>query len=472
MMSKCQDHHTHSADARRYERSPRQSVRALALILVAAVGGSILLGGCGSGDDSSDTATSQSRVVTDPSKLPATTITFWVGSENEPEARADAERFERLYPQIKIKVVPKAYNDILTTAKLVLASDDPPDVMSVDQGVGGMGQVVKANLLRPLDRYAEAYGWRGRFSPTLLKVNSMPEDGASLGSGPLWGVSQFGEMIGVFYNREKFARLADSPPTSFAEFEALLEKAKAAGEIPLAFGNLDKYPGDSLFQSLANVFAEKHEAREIVFGAPNASFDQPAFERAASTMQRWAEEGMYPDGYASIDELGAQREFTAGKGVFRIDGTWATSALQKQMGDNVGFFLLPNEAGEAPPVTGGPSLPLTIPVANEHPDAAAAWIDFATGKENVAVSLTTQQIPSMPPSAEQIEGNDLTPMQEEIYAAWESTNEGDLITPYLNYATDTLNDTMTASIQELLAMRISPSDLVARLQDDLEKAAK
>ena len=68
-----------------------------------------------------------------------------------------------------------------------------------------MGALVKGGLLTPLDDYAEAYGWGDRYSATLLDLNRFSADGKEFGTGNLYGLSQMGEIVGVFYNKEKVA---------------------------------------------------------------------------------------------------------------------------------------------------------------------------------------------------------------------------------------------------------------------------
>ena len=135
-----------------------------------------------------------------------------------------------------IKRVAKSFTDLKTTLKLAVSSNKAPDIVEANQGRPIMGQLVKGGLLKPLDAYADAYGWKDRWAKTLLDLNRFCADGKTFGAGNLYGVSQQGEIVGVFYNKDK----VDTVPSTFAEFEAMLAKAKKAGETPISFGNLDK----------------------------------------------------------------------------------------------------------------------------------------------------------------------------------------------------------------------------------------
>ena len=54
-------------------------------------------------------------------------------------------------------------------AKLVASGDDPPDVFAGNQGYQLDGELVKAGLILPLDKYAKAYGWEESFTPETLQ---------------------------------------------------------------------------------------------------------------------------------------------------------------------------------------------------------------------------------------------------------------------------------------------------------------
>ena len=134
-----------------------------------------------------------------------------------------------------------------------------------------MGEMVKAGLLRPVTDYAKVYGWDDRYSPTLLDLNKFSSDGTEFGSGDLYGLSQMGEIVGVFYNKEK----VPTPPTTLDEFEASLQEAKDAGETPIMFGNLEKWPGIHNFESVLGQTADKQAIRDFVFAKDGRLVRQP-----------------------------------------------------------------------------------------------------------------------------------------------------------------------------------------------------
>ena len=113
------------------------------------------------------------------------------------------------YPNVKVERIAKSFEDTVKTVKLAASDPDAPDIVPANQGRPIMGELVKAKLLRPITDYAKVYGWEDRYSSTLLDLNKFSPDGKEFGSGELYGLSQMGEIVGVFYNKEKVADAAD-----------------------------------------------------------------------------------------------------------------------------------------------------------------------------------------------------------------------------------------------------------------------
>ena len=330
---------------------------------VAALAAVIALAGCGTpGGDSDDNAEKTRESNADAAKVDVAkagdvTLTVWdqeVRGGQAKQIKRLNESFQAKYPNVTIKRVAKSFTDLNTTLKLAVSGPKAPDVVQANQGRPVMGQLVKGGLLRPMDAYADAYGWADRWSKTLLDLNRFSPDGKQFGTGNLFGVSQMGEIVGVYYNKDKVA----SVPKTFAEFEQMVAQAKQDGEVPISFGNLDKYGGIHEFQTVQNQYVDKQAVRDFVFAREGATFATAENEEAASKLQEWAEKGYFTPDYNGTGYDQAWPQFAKGRGPFLIGGTWLTSDLVDAMGDKLGFFLMPRpEEGGEPVSLGGESLP-------------------------------------------------------------------------------------------------------------------
>ena len=93
------------------------------------------------------------------------TLTYWEAANEylseEGVATLDAE-FQAKYPNVTLVRVAKVFSDIIATERLQASGPNPPDILVANGGYALLGLLVAAGLLRPLDSYAEAFGWVDR----------------------------------------------------------------------------------------------------------------------------------------------------------------------------------------------------------------------------------------------------------------------------------------------------------------------
>jgi raffinose/stachyose/melibiose transport system substrate-binding protein len=438
---------------------------------IAAVALAALAAGCGAAPGSSQkksggTPAKQAKTKPDIAKAGNVTLTVWDqevrGGQNAEITRLN-KAFMAKYPNVKIKRVAKSFTDLKTTLKLAVSGPKAPDVVEANQGRPDMGEMVKAGLLRPIDDYAKIYGWRARYSPTLLSLNSFSPDGKDFGSGKLYGLSQMGEIVGLYYNKAK----VPNPPKTLDQLTQQLQQAKAQGDVGIQFGNVDKWPGIHEYESVLGQVADKQAVRNFVFSKPGASFANPQFTQAAAMLAGWVDKGYFNKGFSGTNDVSAYQQFAKGKGRFMIAGTWDIEDLTKLMGDKAGFVPMPGKDPASPVSLGGESLPFAITSASKHPDVAAAYIDFLTDANAAKVMVETNNLPAVKGAPKPSGG-----LIADAAAAWQKLNSVDGIIPYLDYTTPSFYDQITAAIQELLGGKQTPKQFTAGVQKDYDAWAK
>jgi raffinose/stachyose/melibiose transport system substrate-binding protein len=410
--------------------------------------------------------TAPSATGTDVAKAGPVTLTVWdqevLGGQNEQMNKLNAA-FHAKYPNVTIKRVSRSFSDLEKTLRLALSGGDPPDVVEANQGYGVMAALVKAGALMPLDPYEQAYGFRKRFPAGLTQLNSVSAGGRTIGSGSLYGVAMTGEAVGIYYNADELAKLGLKPPATWAEFEQDLATAKGKGETPIYLANLEKFPAIHTFGMLLGQTTGKDKLRDLVFGRGGAWTDPPIVQ-AAQKLADWAAEGYFPAGVNAGKYNDSPTPFAKGEGVFLIGGPWFAADLQKKMGDKVRYLLPPPaRAGGAPAATlGGPGLPLAITAKSRHPDVAAAYLDFMTTPQAMDVVTQTGGLAAITPASAQ----PATAVGRDLFAAWRTASEKDILVPYLDYSTTTFLDTLGGVLQEIIAGRKSPQQGMRDAQRD------
>jgi raffinose/stachyose/melibiose transport system substrate-binding protein len=445
-------------------RRPRRALAALAVTLALTVAGAACAPG-GATTGGASASSSGSPVSKDVAAAGDVTLTVWDqntdGGINTAQAKLNAA-FEKKYPNVKITRVSRTFSDLKSTLKLALTSKTPPDVVQANQGYPDMGTFVSGNLLRPEDDYAKLYGWDTYYPKQLLDLNRFTADGKDWQSGNLYGVSQTGEIVGVFFNRQILADLGLKKPTTIGELEAMLPKIKAAGILPLAYGDVEKSPGIHLYGITQAAIAGQQAVTDLVTAKSGAWTDASSV-KAAQTIQDWATKGYLTEGANGISRDDALADFDKGKAAFHIDGTWQLATVSKALGEDAGFVALGPDGSTTPVTTGGEGLAWAITSGSKHPDVAAAYIDFITNSDAAQVLIDTGNLPTVPPAswapkADTIEGD--------VATEWKQVNASSGLVPYLDYATPTFYDTLSASVQQLTAGKLTPQKFGEQLQKD------
>jgi raffinose/stachyose/melibiose transport system substrate-binding protein len=429
----------------------------LAVATVSIVSTALVAAACsppGSGGGGGNTTGKpKASVAKNPAKAGKVTLNVWDqevrGGQNAEVTKLNKE-FMAKYPNVTINRTSKSFSDLKTTLRLALSGKKPPDVVEANQGYPDMVTFVKAGQLVPLDKYAKLYGWTQRYPKTLLDLNRVSSDYKHFGEGKLYGISQMGEYITMYYNKSKLSSLGLTPPKTWSQFTNQLAQIKAKGQTPIEFGNLDKWPAI------------------LVYGTGNASWTDPKTVAAAKTLQAWATKGYLTKGANGLSYDDAAKKFASGTGVYLITGTWEAVVLKGPMGKNLGLMLPPPSTAGAPPVTtGGESLAWAITSKSKNPDVAAAYLNFMTNAHADDVMTQTGNLPAVPGTA----AGSLDPQSAEgqMVSGWKKVSSVDGLVPYLDYSTPTFYDTLTAALQDLIGGQATPQKFTQTLQADYQK---
>lgn len=394
------------------------------------------------------------------------TLNVW-DTETEPgpsaEMNALITQFEAAHPGVKIKRVARNFNDYVKTVKLAASGSNAPDLLQGNEGYSVDALLVKANLVANLDSAASKYGWTTRFGAGVLAPLRWTNGASAWGTGQVWGIAQKAEVVGVFYNKKALAKIGQKVPTDFAGFETTLAAAKKANTPGIMVGGLDRWPLGHVFMAVQSVYAPASQIRDWTFGRAGASFDSPQTRAAATTVASWAKSGYFENGFAGVSQTDAAARFAKGEGLFFITGPWENATFAP-LGQNVGFFVLPPRAGGPADATGALSLPWHVSARSKHPELAAQFLAFITDGKAAGVVLSHGDLPANPKPL----GKAPAPGSSiaSIASAWRTKSSANLLTPYLDWATPTMGDTLFGGLQALMAGKLSPADFTARVQKD------
>jgi raffinose/stachyose/melibiose transport system substrate-binding protein len=395
------------------------------------------------------------------------------GSGGPREAlRALSKSFEEKYPNVTVDISFRDFAAWTKQAKLAASSDNPPDVFGGNQGYQLDGELVKAGLILPLTEYAKAYGWDKSYSPETLQQFEWSDDGQSFGEGTLWGVAQTGQSVGVFANKKKLDAAGVDPASlkTFDDFDAALAKLRESlpdDEPVIVLGNLDQFHALHVWGGIQGAYAPAQDVRNWIFQRDGATFDTEGNLKALEKLKEWADKGYFgpADTYNSRNETNSGVVFGKGQGALLIAGNWQAATVREGLGDDATFFdVPPGESGKMVNI-GSTSFPMHISAKTKQPDLAAAYLDWITGPDAAQELVNTQQVPA----AIDATAKPGDALGQEVKDGWDQLVEAGGLTLYPDWSSPTMLQTMGQSFQEMLAGRISPQDVIDRVQSDWEE---
>jgi raffinose/stachyose/melibiose transport system substrate-binding protein len=291
--------------------------------------------------------------------------------------------FTKEYPNVTWNISQDQFANLITSAPLLLASDNPPDLLRLPT----MVSYAKDGLLMNLDTYATEFGW-DKWPMAQISQNRLATDGTR-GSGTLyaWGLNY--SLTGVFYNKKLAAQIGmTQPPQTLADFESLLSKAKAAGLLPIMqWGSAKSGMGLAFpLQALMASVGPTQPINDWIFQKKGATIDTPSNLIAAQDLQQWIKNGYFPPDINAIEYTDSNARFVKGEGVFTFNGDWENADYDKNMPGNIGFFLMPPATAGNPPAAMSSPLTYGISAKAKHADCAAFFLNW------VATNDTARQI--------------------------------------------------------------------------------
>lgn len=446
------------------------SPRVVRLLAALAVPLSLVVAGCApkaastSGGDAQPSSVSSDVAAQGPVTLKF--LDFEEGGDADYIKKAIAG-FEQQYPNVTIDRTEQSFDQVMSTLNLRLADPSGPDVATINNGWQSMGTLSKAGLILNLDRYAELYGWRDQMSSTMQRQLEFTPDGKKMGEGSLYGTPGARlTTVGLYYNKKLLEDAGVAVPTTYAEFEAALATVKSKGETPIALGTQEKtYATNPLF-AVQSLLGQPKAINDFVYGAGGTTLEQTGLGTAAAKLSEWEKDGYLNSGYNGLDFDGGKKVFTDGKAAFHFDysgalvGTGADASA-------FGRLQLPQPEGGAQTSVGAASAVFGISAKTQHPDAAAAFLNYLSSQPMNELAVESGYLPIRPVTTEPKAG---TVFADEVSGAAAVTADDGFL-PFFDWASPEMLDVIGGQVQLILAGRSTPETLVTDGQKSYDDAA-
>lgn len=368
--------------------------------------------------------------------------------------QAAMDQFQEMHPDVTIEFEARGFEEIRQTAPMILNSDEVPDVMEYNKGNATAGFLSQNGLLTDLTDVAVERGWDQILSPG-LQTTSRYENGI-MGSGPWYGVTNYGEYVMVYYNVDMFEEYGVEVPTTLEEFETVMQTFVDAGITPLSLGATE-YPAQHVFYQLVLSQADREwvDAFELYQG--DVDFHDEAFTFAAEKIVEWTERGFISEDATGIPAEDMGVAFTNGEFPIMVSGSWWYGRFVNEITDfEWGTFLWPGNELHA----GSGGNLWVVPANAKNKELAYDFIDITMSPEIQTLMGNEGGIP-VNADLEQIED----PKIQELIDNFNRIIEADGFAFYPDWPAPGYYDILVSGVQELIAGTLSPEDALDFLAD-------
>jgi raffinose/stachyose/melibiose transport system substrate-binding protein len=381
------------------------------------------------------------------------TLTIW-DYENDESAMGQAwakaiEIFEDEHPDVTVKTEDQTFEQIQKNAKIFLTGDDVPDVMEYNKGNATAGQLAAQGLISSLTDEAESRGWDTTL-PASIQTTAKYDEQGLMGSGDWYGVPNYGEFVGVYYNQDMFDAAGIAIPTTFDEFEAALASFKAAGITPLAEAG-SEYPMGQLWYELVLHYGDRDLVDDYQLFANDVDFHNDAFTQATEKLDEWIKAGYIASDSAALTAEDMGTSFIAGTYPLMVSGSWWFGRLTEEIPFTWGQGLFPGN--DMHPGSSGNLW--VVPENAKNKDLAYDFIDITLRPE---VQEILGQTGGLPVAGDSSAITD--PKVKEMTENFETILDEDGLAFYPDWPVPGYYDVIVSELQSLINQSKTPSEVL------------
>jgi ABC-type glycerol-3-phosphate transport system substrate-binding protein len=288
--------------------------------------------------------------------------------------------YEKAYPGSKVKFVLTPINNAQFTAQIAaaFASKKVPDAMLVYSG-GYTTPYMLSSLQKLNDRVDKAF----YASQTQWDLSCLDLD-CKGGKGAIYGIPNDYGTYALYYNKALFKKAGVAkPPRTYKELLADCKKFKAAGIIPLAYGDRDGYSTDNWVTYNYVSFVKTTDDITKVWKG-QIKYTDPRLVKPLEDLAQFKKQGCVNADASTHENNDANTYFTSGKAAMVQMFPFVAADFHRALGAKLGISRLP-VSGNGPfkdKVAGNSFHNWVIPKNAKNAEGAWAFIKLATDKSS------------------------------------------------------------------------------------------
>jgi len=389
-------------------------------------------------------------------------IRYLIGQPESPEDLANIKAGLKMFEAgsngitVKLDVVPA--ENMKTILQTQLRSNEGPDVFNYDTGPGFGGALAKAGLIHDLTPAYAKYNW---------PIYDFAKQRVTF-SGKLSGIPSQLEEIGVFYNKDIFAKNGLSEPQNLNDLMAAATKIKETGVIPMTLADKEGWQGGHLLSMALSSEVGSDGMMKFISG--ETPWNDPAVVNALKVWSDMYEQKLLTPSPTAVGYDNANALFYSGKAAMNPTGSWLAQEIERQSKGKfeVGFIPFPSTTGKGI-FSGGLGSGTFVSANSKKIDASEKFLNFLVSPEYGKYSVEKlQDIPAFPVDTSGIKA---TPLFTQVLADTAKIADG---TGDFGYNIDVLtndafNNAMSKGIQGIMSGQSDPTKVAESLQKNFKK---
>ncbi|WP_172327875.1 ABC transporter substrate-binding protein [Mangrovicoccus sp. HB161399] len=345
-----------------------------------------------------------------------------------------AAQYEEMHPDVSIELIQEDDDSIKGKTSTLVASNSIPDIFFSWTGTWG-GNFVRGNRAADLTAViGPDTDWGRTFAPAAVD--------AFVYNGRNYGIPLYLDAKFMGYSKPIFDAAGVGVPATFGELLSACDAIKAAGYLPVSFGNKEPWAGlHYLGQLLA--YNVPRDVLEADFDPATATYDDPGYAAALEQFAAFEDRCTIGPDVNGVSYQTAIQQLSDGKSAMYyqeiIEFDSAARPDTALTADQFGFFALPapaDAAGDPMALEGAPE-GYMISSASDNIPLAIDFMKFATSPGH---ARTLSAPPYGQPSAV-VGGGDPETMNPSVVAGLDDIAEASYLVPWL----DTVNHPRVAA---------------------------
>lgn len=420
--------------------------KVLAMMLV-----STSLFGCGSAQQGMQNGNTKETTSNETEEIELKMFHNWTIDSEVAYFKEAADVFHKEHPNVVIKIENVGDPDYSTKLKVMMGTDDAPDIFFSFSGES-LNKYVRAGHVLDLESYYEEDSeWNESFVPA-SKNPFENEEG-------IYAVPFRITTKQMVYNKDLFDEYQVSVPTTWDEFLNVCEVFKEAGIIPQAFGDLEAW-AVCHYMTTFNTLCVPDDVRKADSDSETCTYTDPGYVQALNMLKQLQDNGYFTPNTNAIDFDVAREDFLIGNAAMAYLENIEYVDVENA-GINAGIFSIPSPAGAAgndKMVTGSVD-GFAVSANCKNPEIAVEFLKLLTSMEWQEKAMGMSCTSVIKGAHNSDNSNELMLEDAKICETTEGfTNWMDMDMP------SEISDVYLPGMQEIIAGTVTPEELMKKVQ--------